>query len=273
MDLGPACRDPSGPERGRVRETCTSGCIYRGACQWRCRTSRTSPIDRGIELDAVGIAGVRYPVTFNDGRVEQASTATFDVTVTLPADRRGTHMSRMVEIVHDHLQRLRSSRTPRRPEDGRGPPRRRRGPDCSSHGPQLSCRRSRVGQEPWQTADVEFRATRDGDRQQSWSQAVGTDVTSLCPCSKAISDYGAHNQRSRVTLTTSGHDDVLLPACQSSRHSRWSASIGSSPVFPIIKRSDERVVTMDAHDHPAFVEDMARRSVRCLPRARTSSIR
>ena len=68
--------------------------------------------ERGIELDRVGIAGVQYPVRFNDGTSRHAGIATFDVTVTLPADRRGTHMSRMVEIIHDELQDLEPERLP-----------------------------------------------------------------------------------------------------------------------------------------------------------------
>ena len=68
--------------------------------------------ERGIELERVGIAGVQYPVRFNDGASKHAGIATFDVTVTLPAQRRGTHMSRMVEIIHDELQDLEPERLP-----------------------------------------------------------------------------------------------------------------------------------------------------------------
>ena len=84
-----------------------------------------------------------------------------------------------------------------------------------------------------------------------------SEVTSLCPCSKAISDYGAHNQRSRVRLRHRPGRG-RLSAGDSSAFGMIRA-VGSSPVFPLIKRPDERVVTMDAHDHPAFVEDMAGR--------------
>jgi GTP cyclohydrolase I len=84
-------------------------------------------------------------------------------------------------------------------------------------------------------------------------------VTNVCPCSKAISDYGAHNQRSHVTIQVSPlfadgrsadiwFDDLIYMAELSA----------SSPVFPVLKRPDERFVTMQAHDNPVFVEDMAR---------------
>lgn len=61
---------------------------------------------RGIELDEVGISRVRYPVQFDDGTLAQSGIASFDVLVTLPAERRGTHMSRMVELIQDHFTRI-----------------------------------------------------------------------------------------------------------------------------------------------------------------------
>ena len=91
-------------------------------------------------------------------------------------------------------------------------------------------------------------------------------VTSVCPCSKAISDYGAHNQRGHITIRVRPRDDddgqpamvwieELIEIAEAS---------ASSPVFPLLKRPDERHVTMRAHDHPVFVEDMARAAARAL---------
>ncbi|WP_244928481.1 GTP cyclohydrolase I FolE2 [Nocardioides sp. W7] len=212
--------------------------------------------ERGIELDRVGIAGVQYPVRFNDGTSRHAGVATFDVTVTLPADRRGTHMSRMVEIIHDELQDLEPERFPHA---------------LKVAADRLDVDRVQVGlampmaflveapassKEAWQVCDVELEATYVAD-QTELAVTVGTDVTSLCPCSKAISDYGAHNQRSRVRLTTVGRDEDIYPLDVATAFA-MIRSVGSSPVFPLIKRPDERVVTMAAHDRPAFVEDMAR---------------
>ncbi|MEZ0580261.1 GTP cyclohydrolase I FolE2 [Nocardioides sp. MH1] len=212
--------------------------------------------ERGIELDRVGIAGVQYPVRFNDGSTKHAGIATFDVTVTLPAERRGTHMSRMVEIVHDELQDLEPERLPQA---------------LKVAADRLDVDRVQVdvalpmaflvqapasGKEAWQVCDVELAARHVAD-QTELAVTVGTDVTSLCPCSKAISDYGAHNQRSRVSLTTVGRDEDIYPLDVATAFA-MIRSVGSSPVFPLIKRPDERVVTMEAHDHPAFVEDMAR---------------
>ena len=92
-------------------------------------------------------------------------------------------------------------------------------------------------------------------------------VTSVCPCSKAISDYGAHNQRGHITLAgvQRPDDDAGQPAMV------WIEELveiaeasASSPVFPLLKRPDERYVTMHAYDNPVFVEDMARAAARAL---------
>ena len=88
---------------------------------------------------------------------------------------------------------------------------------------------------------------------------VRVPVTSVCPCSKAISDYGAHNQRGYITLRVRPRDEGDGPVAV------WAEDLievaeasASSPVFPLLKRPDERYVTMQAHDHPVFVEDMVR---------------
>jgi GTP cyclohydrolase I len=94
---------------------------------------------------------------------------------------------------------------------------------------------------------------------------VQVPVTSVCPCSKAISDYGAHNQRSTITICVRLGDEDGLPA------QIWAEDLievaeaaASCPVFPLLKRPDERHVTMHAHDHPVFVEDMARTAAQAL---------
>ena len=212
--------------------------------------------ERGIGLDRVGIAGVRYPVRFNDGSSQHVGIATFDATVTLPPERRGTHMSRMVEIIHDELQDLEPERFPQALKVAAD----RLDVDqvqVSVAMPMaLLVRAPASRNEAWQVCDVELEARLVAERTEI-AVSISTDVMSLCPCSKAISEYGAHNQRSRVRLTTFGNDEDVYPLDVATAFA-LVRSVGSSPVFPLIKRSDERVVTMGAHDHPAFVEDMAR---------------
>jgi GTP cyclohydrolase FolE2 len=86
---------------------------------------------------------------------------------------------------------------------------------------------------------------------------VATDITTLCPCSKAISDYGAHNQRSRARVRVWGEGDDLYPVTVR-RLAEILRNSGSAPVLPLVKRPDERVLTMAAHDHPRFAEDIVR---------------
>ena len=98
------------------------------------------------------------------------------------------------------------------------------------------------------------------------------DVTTLCPCSKAISDYGAHNQRSRVTLTVHGLGDDVYPA-ELELMIRLVQGSASCPVYPVVKRPDERTITMAAYDNPRFVEDLVRElSLSCRDRGLRHSI-
>lgn len=214
------------------------------------------PDRRGIELDEVGVAGVRYPVHFADGSTVQDGIASIDVSVRLPADRRGTHMSRMLELVHEHLGQLDPRELPTALKAAAS----RLDVDCAQFDVSLPIAFEVVAPKSaiasWQTSDVSLSAKFNGG-DVLVETTVRTDVTSLCPCSKAISDYGAHNQRSRVGLTVLGASDDVYPL-PVKRLFEMIREVGSAPVFPIIKRVDERVITMRAHDNPAFVEDMAR---------------
>lgn len=211
---------------------------------------------RGIEIDEVGIAGLRYPTRFDDGLMDQHVIAEFGLTVRFPAERRGTHMSRMVEIVHDHLQTL----DPRqlqtvlkamadRLDVGQA--------SISAAFPLAVLVPAPVTQAmAWQTSDVDVVA-RLGPNGPGLDSTVTAEVTSLCPCSKAVSDYGAHNQRSVVALTITGEGDDPYPLSVS-KALDLVRGVGSAPVYPLIKRQDERYLTMRAFDTPAFVEDMVR---------------
>ena len=211
---------------------------------------------RGIDVDQVGVAGVRYPIHFDDGFTKQSGVATFDVSVTLPADRRGTHMSRMVEVVHEHLQEF----DPREMPNVLKLAADRLDVDGVRVGVAIplafTVTAPESGRSAWQACDTTIVGQVKAGVTEV-SSTVATDVTSLCPCSKAISDYGAHNQRSLVTLTTIGSGDDVYPLTVATAFG-LSRSVGSSPVYPVVKRVDERSLTMTAHDHPVFVEDMAR---------------
>jgi len=212
--------------------------------------------DRGIPIDEVGISGLRYPVVFDDGELSQAVIAELEITVGLPANRRGTHMSRMVQAADTHLDVI----NPREFASA-----------LKILADLLDASTARLsavlpvavrvaaptsGQEGWQVHDVRLCGELSEDS-YTLETTVSVDVTTLCPCSKAISDYGAHNQRSRVSLTVLGSGDAAYPVALSSLIEIIRAN-SSCPVFPVVKRSDERVITMAAYDKPMFVEDLLR---------------
>ncbi|WP_180685884.1 GTP cyclohydrolase I FolE2 [Streptomyces gossypiisoli] len=211
---------------------------------------------RGIEVDQVGISGLRYPLYFEDGYLRQEGIADIEVTVRLQHDRRGTHMSRMVALVHDHLQRFDPRQFPQVLKTGADLL------DAPAVTVTVAMPISTTvaapasGRESKQVHDVRVEGRWDNG-EVTVSTAVTSEVTSLCPCSKAISDYGAHNQRSRITLSVTGQGDTPYPLPVQSAV-RLLTSSASAPVVPLVKRTDERVLTMQAYDNPVFVEDMAR---------------
>lgn len=211
---------------------------------------------RGVPIEEVGISGLRYPVTFDDGIVSQATTAEFEMTVSLPAHQRGTHMSRMVQVVDSHLQVVNPYDLPRVMKIAA----------AVLEADKLFLRitmplATRLsaptsGEEGWQVHDIALDAKWSTDLFTLRTSAT-CDVTTLCPCSKAISDYGAHNQRSRVILTVEGGDEEVYPAAVA-RMIEMIQAAASCPVYPIVKRADERTITMAAYDNPRFVEDLVR---------------
>ncbi|KQY07975.1 GTP cyclohydrolase [Mycobacterium sp. Root135] len=211
---------------------------------------------RGVDIDEVGVSNLRYPLIFDDGDLVQSGIAELEMTVALPADRRGTHMSRMVLAVDAHLDRV----NPRELHTA-----------FKAIANLLDTTDLRVAltlpvatrvdspataNSGYQVHDLSLRGRLASDS-FLLETTVTTEVTTLCPCSKAISDYGAHNQRSRVSLAVDGHDDAAypLPASDLIQLIRDSASC---PVYPVVKRPDERAITMAAYDNPKFVEDLIR---------------
>lgn len=211
---------------------------------------------RGVAIDEVGVSGLRYPTTFDDGVLEQSGIADFEITVGLPADRRGTHMSRMVQAVEANLGRINPYElhtafkataavldvTDLRIAVTMPVATRIDSPATDNSGYQVH------------DLSLRGRLLRDEFRLTSM---VTTDVTTLCPCSKAISDYGAHNQRSRVSLAVDGENDAPypVPVVELVQMIRDSSSC---PVYPVVKRPDERAITMAAYENPKFVEDVIR---------------
>jgi GTP cyclohydrolase I len=207
---------------------------------------------RHLPINRVGIKDISHPVRVKDRSAgEQHTIATFNMYVSLPHNFKGTHMSRFVEILHtereisvESFRGMLESMT-RRLEADAG--------HIEMTFPFFIMKRAPAsGVESL----MDYRASLIGERHDGvtdlWVRVV-VPVTSLCPCSKRISDYGAHNQRSHVTITA-----------QLERH-MWIEELieiaeqeASCELYGILKRPDEKYVTERAYDNPKFVEDMVR---------------
>ena len=207
---------------------------------------------RRIAIDKVGIKDIRHPVKLRDrADGEQHTVATFNMYVNLPHDFKGTHMSRFVEILHsereisvEHFPKLLEEMTLRlEAEAGH----------IEMRFPFFVMKKAPVsGVESLMDYDV----TLIGDRRAGKTEIrvkVVVPVTSLCPCSKKISDRGEHNQRSHVTITATLREHVWIEELIDIAEDEASCE-----VFGILKRPDEKYVTERAYDNPKFVEDLVR---------------
>jgi GTP cyclohydrolase I len=216
--------------------------------------------DRGIALDRVGISGLRYPISVWDlDHGKQETLATVAMSVALRAESKGTHMSRFVEILDGHAGELTQATIPivlaemQRRLDSRSA-------QLEVAFPYFRRRVAPVsGASALMDYDCRFRASADGDMVR-FALSVQVPVTSVCPCSKAISDYGAHNQRGVITIEVSPNrdQDGQFAVIWIEELIGIAEGAASSPVYPLLKRSDERYVTMAGYDNPVFVEDMVR---------------
>jgi GTP cyclohydrolase I len=215
--------------------------------------------ERGLPITQVGIRGLRWPVQVMDPEREaQPTVATLDLSVGLPADQKGTHMSRLVECLEASGGELSLLTLPALLADLQ---RRLHAEDVfvTARFPYFIRKHAPVsGVASWLDVDCVFEASRHGD-QVGFTLHVTVPVTSLCPCSKAISAYGAHNQRSEVQVAVTAERMVWIEEVVEAIE-----GVASSPVFALLKREDEKHVTELAYDNPRFVEDLVREAALAL---------
>lgn len=182
----------------------------------------------------------------------QATVLEADLSVSVPAEQRGTHMSRFVECLVEEKERIEATSIDAFHALVRG--------RLEAEEAQLALRfpyfidRSAPVSGASAPFDVEVTLRAEGGTTPRTFIEVQVAITSLCPCSKAISDYGAHNQRGTVSMAVRFHGD----APQIEELVAIAEASASAPLYPVLKRPDERHVTMQAYDNPAFVEDIAR---------------
>lgn len=209
---------------------------------------------RNLAIQRVGVKDITHPLTVATARGPQPTVATVDMYVGLPADVKGTHMSRFLEV-------LAASHEPVSPAALRGLMVRMLDRLEADSGyvemrfPYFVMKTAPVsGVESLMDYRVTLRAEAKAGVTTVTLQAL-VPVTSLCPCSKKISEYGAHNQRSHVTLAVTLREGAELPVETLIGIAEQAASC---ELWGLLKRPDEKYVTERAYDNPKFVEDLVR---------------
>jgi GTP cyclohydrolase I len=208
---------------------------------------------RQIPINKVGIKDIRHPVRVKDRSMgEQHTVACFNMYVNLPHNFKGTHMSRFVEILNQHEREISVEsfkemlkEMAERLEADSG--------HIEMRFPYFVNKKAPVsGVESLMDYDVTFIGEIHKGVDDMTIKVV-IPVTSLCPCSKKISDYGAHNQRSHVTVTARINDFVWVEEIIELVEQEASCEL-----YGLLKRPDEKQVTERAYNNPKFVEDMVR---------------
>ena len=208
---------------------------------------------RQLGIDKVGVRGLRFPIRVRDkARAVQDTVATIGMFVDLPKEFKGTHMSRFLEVLNAHgnvihveniteiLHALQEKFQA-----------------VTSHleieFPYFMVKQAPVtGKESVMDYLARFDAAACREEIQ-FLLTVKANVTTLCPCSKAIAAYGAHNQRGEVTVQIRSQKAVWIEDVIA-----IIESSASSELYALLKRQDEKAVTERAYDNPVFVEDLVR---------------
>ena len=208
---------------------------------------------RELPIDKVGVRGLRFPIQIRDkAHSLQNTVATIGLFVDLPKEFKGTHMSRFIEVLNAHgsvvhvanitdilyamQQRLNAATS-----------------HLEMEFPFFLEKKAPVsGMTSVMDYTARFDATATG-KEIDFVLTVKASVTTLCPCSKAISRHGAHNQRGEVTVRIRSTKAIwiedLIAIIESS---------ASSELYSLLKRQDEKAVTERAYENPVFVEDLVR---------------
>jgi GTP cyclohydrolase I len=217
--------------------------------------TQSLPDARELPIERVGVKGLRYPLAIGaaDGGV-QHTIADVGMYVGLPHDVKGTHMSRFVEILEERREpldlsgfRAMHARMLERLGATTG--------RIELHFPYFVRKAAPVsGVESLLDYDARWAIETDTDQRTRVAIELVAPVTSLCPCSKKISDYGAHNQRSHITVRV----ELAGGELSLEELARIAEEEASSELYGLLKRADEKFVTERAYDNPKFVEDLVR---------------
>ena len=222
--------------------------------------------NRGIAIDRVGVCDLRYPITVLDKiDNEQHTIANITLSVDLPHHFKGTHMSRFIEVLNRYRGEITLRTLPKILEKLK----KRLEADKAHVEVEFPYFIEKIAPVSKVKAlmdyDCAFIAESNGNT-DDFILKVSVPVKSLCPCSKAISDYGAHNQRGivRIKVRSRRQPNGLPELIWIEQLIEIAEQSASSPVYSLLKREDERHVTMQAYDNPTFVEDIVRNTAQKL---------
>ena len=207
---------------------------------------------RNLPINQVGIKDLRFPISLKSKEGEQSTVARLTMTVFLPADQKGTHMSRFVALMEKQTEALDFAQLHRLTAemiallDSHSGKIRVSFPFFRKKTAPVSGIQSLLDYDVCLTGEIK-------DGAYSHNLKVMVPVTSLCPCSKEISQYGAHNQRSHVTVSLIANADVGIEEIID-----YVEAQASCQLYGLLKRPDEKYVTEKAYENPKFVEDMVR---------------
>ena len=223
---------------------------------------QNQPDERGIKIQRTGVTKVHLPFFISDGGKVRQVAAEIRFTVALDKNLRGTHMSRLAEILTDwttrpikipDVEKILLEALEKLSTDFA----------AITLAFKFFMKKFSPVSEKFSLSAVDCELNGELSRGGRMKFILGLAVpfTSLCPCSKEISEFGAHNQRSvcRAKLTFKNFEDVSIK-----NFVRLIESQGSAEIYPLLKREDEKFVTEAAYKNPKFVEDILRDVVLAL---------
>lgn len=211
--------------------------------------------ERHVAIQRVGVKDVRYPLQLNVAGVVQSTAASWSLDVALPAEKKGTHMSRFVawlDALATSGQALDAATLRVRHADMLDKLGAQEGRIEAAFSFFLRKRAPVSGVQSLLDYQGRWISETRAGITSLWAE-VAVPVKSLCPCSKEIADYGAHNQRSLVTIRVE-----LLQPVDWQQLVRFAEESASCEIWPMLKRTDEKWVTERAYENPKFVEDLVR---------------
>ena len=214
---------------------------------------QNTPDNRHLDIDKVGIKAIKHPIVVKDKKgIVQHTNATFSMYVHLPHDFKGTHMSRFVEILNENNKEISVESFENILKDMLHRLESKSGYLEMQFTYFINKKAPVTGVESLMDYEVSFIGEMIDGKIINTVKVV-VPVTSLCPCSKKISKYGAHNQRAHITLTLEINEFMWVEDIIEQIEKQASCEL-----YGILKRPDEKYVTEKAYENPKFVEDIVR---------------